>query len=127
MESSRVLAQRFLEGMTEEEQIALYNDLLALKDVHNQNSKTTFYTFRKIKRASHRNFECRKRTYRYTNKQNDELIINQIHEQHFFKNHYRIQIFFNLQEYDLELVKTILTELRGLRVNGEKKTQPVYA
>lgn len=112
MESSRDLAHKFLTGLTQEERTALYNDLLALQEVHLQNSKASFYTFRKLRRASHRHFECRKRTLRFVNIRNEELVIHQIHEQRVFKNKYRIQVFFNLQEYNYLLIEDILASLQ---------------
>ncbi|MGM0124385.1 hypothetical protein IGI37_001762 [Enterococcus sp. AZ194] len=112
MTSLQTMVQQFLEDLDAEEQIRLYNDLLALEAVHHLNEHASFYTFRKLKRATHRHFECRKRTLRYMNKKNNELIIHQLHEQHIFKNHYRMQVFYNLHEYDFRFVSELIEALR---------------
>ncbi|KAF1297692.1 hypothetical protein BAU15_13065 [Enterococcus sp. JM4C] len=112
MTSLQTMVQQFLADLDTEEQVRLYNDLLALEAVHHLNEHASFYTFRKLKRATHRHFECRKRTLRFVNKKNNELIIHQLHEQHIFKNHYRIQVFYNLHEYDFKFVEELTTALR---------------
>lgn len=111
MEVSLQAAQSFLTTLSVVEKNQLLNDLLALQKVHMQNCGTHFYTFRRAARSSRRAFECHKRTYRYTNMHNDELIINQIHQQRLFKNIYRIEIFFNMQEVDYSFVDALITLL----------------
>ncbi|MTD41764.1 hypothetical protein GIX45_24670 [Erwinia sp. CPCC 100877] len=106
------LAQDFLAGLTPEEKTRLYNDLLALKEVHKINQYSTYYTFKNLKRAARRHSERRKRTFRYMNNLNNELIIHQIHEQHFFKNNYCIQVYFNTTECSYVLVETLLSMLK---------------
>ena len=98
MEDAIKQGQLFLSELTAEERSCLYNDLLSIKDVYLCNKDTSFYTFRKIRRATKRCAECRKRTFLYQTEHKGELSISQIHEQKRFKNHYRIQILFNGQE-----------------------------
>ncbi|WP_424685233.1 hypothetical protein [Enterococcus sp.] len=102
----------FLEALSIEEKRALFNDLLAVEEVYQQNCTTSFYTFRKIRRASKRHVECRKRTLQYRNQHNDELVITQVHEQHLFKNLYHFKVFFNLEERDFTFVEVLLQRLR---------------
>ncbi|WP_165006091.1 MULTISPECIES: hypothetical protein [unclassified Enterococcus] len=104
-------AQLFLTELSTDEKSRLYNDLLAIKDVYLCNKDTSFYTFRKIWRAARRSTECRKRTFHYQTENNQELTIHQIHEQRLFKNHYRIQILFNQQEFDYHFIEQLLQQL----------------
>lgn len=106
------LAQEFLTRLAPEEKTQLYNDLLALEEVHKLNKHSTFYTFKNLKRALHRHSERRKRTFRYTNNQNNELVIQQIHEQHFFKNKYCIHIYLNSTEYSYQFIDQLLSKLK---------------
>ncbi len=104
--------EQFLSPLSLEEKRDLFNDLLAIEAVYRQNRKTTFYTFRKIRQASRRHVECRKRTLQFRNLRNDELVISQIHEQHLFKNHYHFKVFFNMEEQSFEFVEQLLDSLR---------------
>lgn len=106
------LAQEFLAGLAPEEKTQLYNDLLALEEVHKLNQHSTFYTFRNLKRAAHRHSERRKRTFRYMNSHNTELIIHQIHEQHFFKNNYCIHVYLNSKECTYLFIDQLLSMLK---------------
>lgn len=85
MEDAIKQGQLFLSELTAEERSCLYNDLLSIKDVYLCNKDTSFYTFRKIRRAAKRCAECRKRTFRYRTEHKGELLISQIHEQKLFK------------------------------------------
>lgn len=127
MTSLQTMAQQFLADLNDEDQIRLYNDLLALEEVHRLNEHASFYTFRKLKRATHRHFECRKRTFRYMNQKNNELIIHQLHEQHVFKNHYRIQVFYNLHEYDFRFIEELTNALRKNKVFQFHEQTATYA
>ncbi|MBP2099315.1 hypothetical protein [Enterococcus rivorum] len=109
----QLLATEFLAGLSPKEKTNLYNDLLALEDVHQLNQDITYYTFKNLKRVAKRHSERRKRSFQYINKYNNELLIHQIHEQHFFKNIYRIQIFINLQEVNYTFVECLLSSLRA--------------
>ncbi|WP_086312852.1 hypothetical protein A5821_000410 [Enterococcus sp. 7F3_DIV0205] len=106
------LAQDFLAGLKPEERTKLYNDLLALEEVHKLNQHSSYYTFKNLKRAVHRHSERRKRTFRYKNSFNTELVIHQIHEQHFFKNNYCIHVYFNAHEYTYLLIDHLLSALK---------------
>lgn len=106
------LVQDFLTELTPEEQTKLYNDLLALEEVHKLNQHITYYTFKNLKRAVHRHSERRKRTFRYMNNLNDELIIHQVHEQHFFKNKYCIHVYINSQECTYRFIDLLLSKLK---------------
>ncbi|MBO0431660.1 hypothetical protein [Enterococcus sp. DIV0660C] len=114
MEDSTYTAQQFLTELTPEERARLYNDLLGIKDVYLCNKDTSFYTFRKIRRATKRHAECRKKTAHYQTNSNHELLINQIHEQKVFKNQYRIQVVFNTQEYNYDFIDYLLNLLHSL-------------
>lgn len=116
MGETQDVAAAFLQSLPIEEKVQLFNDLLAVEEVYHSNRNTTFYTFRKLRRASKRHFECRKRTFQYTNQQSHELVIQQIHEQHVFRNHYYFKVFFNMQEYSFQLVDDLLEILRTERV-----------
>lgn len=107
------LAQAFLAGLVLEEKTKLYNDLLALEEVHKLNQHSSYYTFKNLKRAVHRHSERRKRTIRYVNSYNNELIIHQIHEQHFFKNNYCIHVYFNSKEYSYPFIDYLLSVLKA--------------
>jgi hypothetical protein len=107
------LAEDFLAGLTPEEKTRLYNDLLALEDVHKLNQYSTYYTFKNLKRVARRHSERRKRTIRYMNNHNNELIIHQIHVQHFFKNNYCLQVYFNTTECSYVLVEALLSMLKA--------------
>lgn len=104
MEESQLVAN-FLDSLVFEEKRRLFNDLLAVEEVYQMNKNTSFYTFRKVKQASKRHVDCRKRIFRYQNSHNEELIIEQIHEQRFFKNNYTFKVFFNLEEYNFSFVE----------------------
>ncbi|ALS00880.1 hypothetical protein ATZ33_05705 [Enterococcus silesiacus] len=107
------LAQEFLAGLIPEERTRLYNDLLALEDVHKLNQHSSYYTFKNLKRAVHRHSERRKRTFRYMNNLSNELVIHQIHEQHFFKNNYCIHVYFNATEYSYVFIDQLLAHLKA--------------
>ncbi|WP_430603832.1 hypothetical protein IGJ02_001407 [Enterococcus sp. DIV0724b] len=107
------LAQDFLTGLIPEERTKLYNDLLALEEVHKLNQHSSYYTFKNLKRAVHRHSERRKRTFRYMNSFNNELIIHQIHEQHFFKNKYCMHVYFNSQECTYLFIDCLLSVLKA--------------
>ncbi|MGX7262845.1 hypothetical protein [Enterococcus crotali] len=107
------LTQEFLAGLVPEERTRLYNDLLALEDVHKLNQHSSYYTFKNLKRAVHRHSERRKRTFRYMNKWNNELVIHQIHEQHFFKNNYCIHVYLNSTEYSYVFIDQLLANLKA--------------
>ncbi|MBO0469010.1 hypothetical protein JZO66_00535 [Enterococcus sp. DIV0242_7C1] len=107
------LTQEFLAGLVLEERTKLYNDLLALEEVHKLNQHSSYYTFRNLKRIFQRHSERRKRTFRYINSHNNELLIHQIHEQHFCKNKYCIQIYFNSKECNYLFIDQLLTALKA--------------
>lgn len=106
------LAKEFLAELIPEERTKLYNDLLALEEVHKLNQGCTYYTFKNLKRAFHRHSERRKRTFRYMNSLNNELTIHQIHEQHYFKNNYCIHVYFNEQECTYLFIEQLLSILK---------------
>ena len=106
------LAQDFLTGLIPDERTKLFNDLLALEEVYKLNQHSSYYTFKNLKRAIHRYSERRKRTFRYTNSFNNEIVIHQIHEQHFFKNNYCIHIYFNSYECSYVFVEKLLSMLK---------------
>ncbi|WP_207694247.1 hypothetical protein DOK67_0002418 [Enterococcus sp. DIV0212c] len=107
------LAQAFLAGLVPAERTKLYNDLLALEEVHKLNQHSSYYTFKNLKRAAHRHSERRKRTFRYMNNHNEELVIHQIHEQHFFKNTYCLHVYFNSEECTYLLIDHLLSMLKA--------------
>jgi hypothetical protein len=107
------LTQEFLAGLVLEERTKLYNDLLALEEVHKLNQHSSYYTFKNLKRVFRRRSERRKRTFRYINSHNNELLIHQIHEQHFFKNKYCIQIYFNSTECSYIVIEQLLATLKA--------------
>ncbi|MHC5227454.1 hypothetical protein ACYSNW_04150 [Enterococcus sp. LJL99] len=111
------IAEHFLSGLTINDKTTLYNQLLALEEVHRINQNSSYYTFRNLKRAVHRNSERRKRTITYKTKTNEELKIHQLHEQHFFKNCYKIEVYLNQQKYNFELINSLLHHLK----------EPVYS
>lgn len=112
MSNNLTIAQDFVHSLTIEEREQLFNELLALEDVHKHNKHISYFTMRNMKRLGKgRNERC-KRTLRYMGIHNDELLVHQFHEQRLFKNEYRIQIFFNMKEYDYSLVEQILSILR---------------
>lgn len=111
------IAEHFLSGLTINDKTTLYNQLLALEEVHRINQNSSYYTFRNLKRAVHRNSERRKRTITYKTKTNEELKIHQLHEQHFFKNCYKIEVYLNQQKYNFELIDSLLQHLK----------EPVYS
>ncbi|MEI5992770.1 hypothetical protein [Candidatus Enterococcus mansonii] len=112
-----VLAQEFLAGLAAEEKTKLYNDLLALEEVHKLNQHSTYYTFKNLKRAAHRHSERRKRTFHYMNTNNDELVIHQVHEQRFFKNNYCIHIYLNKKECSYVIIDDLLSRLKAPRIS----------
>lgn len=116
MDGQRKTVEEFLRGLTLEEKSKLFNELLAVGEVYHSNRNTSFYTFRKIRRATKKYVECRKRTIEFRNQHNDELVIHQIHEQHVFKNHYRFQVFYNMQERNFSFIETMLDLLRQERM-----------
>lgn len=104
-------AKEFLLGLSAKEQTKLYNDLLALQEVHRLNNHNAYYTFKNFQHIAKRHCERRKRSFRYVNSHNTELVIHQIHEQHFFKNTYKLQIFLNCHEYDYPLLEQLMNTL----------------
>ncbi|MBO0449604.1 hypothetical protein JZO76_08625 [Enterococcus sp. MJM12] len=125
MEESQLVAN-FLDSLVFEEKRRLFNDLLAVEEVYQMNKNTSFYTFRKVKQASKRHVDCRKRIFRYQNSHNEELIIEQIHEQRFFKNNYTFKVFFNLEEYNFSFVENILAVLRDERMRHYTQPKVVF-
>lgn len=125
MEESQLVAN-FLDSLVFEEKRRLFNDLLAVEEVYQMNKNTSFYTFRKVKQASKRHVDCRKRIFRYQNSHNEELIIEQIHEQRFFKNNYTFKVFFNLEEYNFSFVENILAVLRDERMRYYTQPKVVF-
>lgn len=125
MEESQLVAS-FLDSLVFEEKRRLFNDLLAVEEVYQMNKNTSFYTFRKVKQASKRHVDCRKRIFRYQNSHNEELIIEQIHEQRFFKNNYTFKAFFNLEEYNFSFVENILAVLRDERMRHYTQPKVVF-
>ncbi|MGX7245741.1 hypothetical protein ACWOC1_12940 [Enterococcus quebecensis] len=107
------LAEDFLTGLIPEEKTRLYNDLLALEEVHKLNQDSSYYTFKNLKRIVHRHSERRKRTFRYINSYDKELVIHQVHEQHFFKNNYCIHVYFNSKECTYLFIEQLLTMLKA--------------
>lgn len=101
-------AKRFLSELSPEEKARLYNDLLSIKDVYLCNKDTSFYNFRKIRRAAKRRTECRKRTFQFQTNTKHHLVICQIHEQRLFKNHYRIQVTYDQQEFTYTFIEELL-------------------
>lgn len=126
MNDTAQTAQQFLEELSTEERACLYNELLALKEVYQCNKNTSFYTFRKWKRAAKRYTECRKRTLHYHTQTNHELMIHQIHEQKLFKNQYRIQIIFDNQEFTFDFVEKMLNFLDSSYFTSQA-SHPIYA
>ncbi|MBL1230354.1 hypothetical protein IW492_14045 [Enterococcus sp. BWB1-3] len=116
-EDYTTIAQDFLASLTKKEKIRLYNDLLALKTVHHMNQDHTYYTFKNIKRGVKKYSERRKRCFNYVNDQQVELMINQIHEQHFFKNGYRIEVYLAKHECSYAFIECLL---QTLQENPEK-------
>ncbi|MFV0560289.1 MAG: hypothetical protein ACK5NA_06185 [Enterococcus sp.] len=114
-------AHQFLEELTEEERMHLYNDLLALQDVYALNKDAKFYSLKKIKQLSHKKANCKKRSLRYLSSYNNELIIQQQHEYHIFKSHYSIKIFYNLREFDYHFVEILLGLLQNICLTQQLK------
>lgn len=108
------IAENFLSGLTISDKKTLYNQLLALKEVHRINQNSSYYTFKNLRRAVHKNSERRKRTISYQTLTNERLEIHQLHEQHFFKNCYKVDIYLNHQKYDFELIDSLLKFLKDL-------------
>ncbi|MBL1227046.1 hypothetical protein [Enterococcus sp. BWR-S5] len=113
------IAQDFLESLSQSDKTRLYNDLLALKAVHNMNQDMTYYTFKNIKRCVKKYSERRKRSFNYINSQKVELTIHQIHEQHFFKNAYRIEVYIGKHECSYEFIERLL---QAIQMTPEKRT-----
>lgn len=109
------LAADFLASLNVEEKCQLFNDLLSVEAVYHSNKDASFYTFRRIRHAARRKAERRKRTMQYINHHNDELVIQQIHQQNIFRNHYYFKVFYNLQEFSFDFVECLLEELRADR------------
>lgn len=113
MESNcQLLATEFLAGLSQKEKKTLYNDLLALEEVHHLNEHVTYYTFKNLKRVTKRHLERKKRSFEYCNHYNSKLVIHQIQEQHFFKNIYRIDISIDLKKVSYSFVEFLLAALR---------------
>jgi hypothetical protein len=106
-----VIAKTFLSELSLTEQAKLYNDLLALQEVHRLNNQSVYYTFKNVRYIAKRHCERRKRSFRYVNDQSSELLIYQIHEQHFFKNIYKLQLFIDGKEYDDQLLTQFIDTL----------------
>lgn len=109
------LAADFLASLNVEEKCQLFNDLLSVEEVYRSNKDVSFYTFRRMRNAARRKAERRKRTMQYINQHNDELVIQQIHQQNIFRNHYDFKVFYNLQELNFDFVESLLAELRAER------------
>lgn len=120
MGSSWTIAQDFLAGLDNEEKNQLYNDLLMVEKIHRKNQHVKHYSLRKLRRASHRLFEDRKRSVRCLNNKHDEIVIHQIQEQHLFKTCYRIQVLYNLKEVEFILIQDLLTSLKEEIKAGEE-------
>ncbi|BAL61868.1 hypothetical protein QQG09_03180 [Melissococcus plutonius] len=105
-------AKNFLAGLTKDEQAVLYNDLLALQEVHQTNEHRCYYTLRNVKGIAKKYSKRRTRSFSYQNAHSDELLIYQTHEQHFLKNTYHIQIFFNKQKYPYDFIVQLLVLLK---------------
>lgn len=112
MNSSWTIAQSFLAELSEEEKNRLYNDLLMIEKVHQKNQFEAYYSLRKLRRASHRLFDDRKKTFRYITNQEDELVIQQIQEQRLLKTRYSILIRYNGDELGYVFVEELLVLLK---------------
>ena len=117
MEEPITCAKRFLTDLTPDETSRLYNDLLSIKDVYLCNKDTSFYTFRKIRQAAKRHAEFRKRTFEYQTSNAHQLVISQIHEQRLFKNHYRIKVTYDQQEFGYDFIEELLVLLHSKHFN----------
>ncbi|WP_339101848.1 hypothetical protein [Candidatus Enterococcus clewellii] len=115
------IAQDFLESLSQSDKTRLHNDLLALKAVHDMNQNMTYYTFKNIKRGVKKYSERRKRSFNYENSQHVTLTIHQIHEQHFFKNAYRIEVYIGTHECSYEIIERLLQAIQAT-----PKTQVAY-
>lgn len=119
-----VSLESFLSALSEEDKRQLFNDLLAVAEVYQQNKNRSFYALRKV-RIHRRPIECRKRTLQYRNQHNDELVITQTHEQHLFKNRYHFKVYFNFEERDFHFVEELLQALGKECV--QQYHHPLYA
>ena len=106
-------ARSFLSEVASEEKINLYNDLLSISKIHKKNEHVEHYSLRKLRRASHRQFDDKQKVFYFKNRRNDELIIKQIQEQHWFKSCYSIQIQLNGDEIDFSVIEDIVSTLRA--------------
>ncbi|MDT2742992.1 hypothetical protein [Enterococcus asini] len=119
-----VSVESFLSALSEEDKHQLFNDLLAVAEVYQQNKNRSFYALRKARIQRHP-VECRKRTLQYRNQHNDELVITQTHEQHLFKNCYHFKVYFNFEERDFHFVEELLDTLR--QEHTQHYHHPLYA
>lgn len=113
MTNTRETARSFLSEVASEEKINLYNDLLSILKIHEKNQHVEHYSLRKLRRASHRQFDDKKKVFYFKNRRNDELIIQQIQEQHWFKCCYSIQIHLNGDEIDFSVIEGMISALRA--------------
>lgn len=105
-------AREFLDSMKPEDKQKLFNHLLGLNATHQVNAETSFYSYRGFKKWLHPHKREAVQAFSFKNEHNDELVIKQLKEHNFLKQHYRIEIFYNLVEYDYHLVDDLLTELK---------------
>lgn len=112
MSSYWSMAQDFVSQLDEEEKIRFYNDLLMIEKVHQKNQDQQYYSLRKIRRASHRLFDDRMKSFHYININQDEIVIRQIQKQHFFKTRYKVEVLYNGVETDYLLVEELLAQFK---------------
>ncbi|MHC5248134.1 hypothetical protein [Enterococcus sp. LJL90] len=111
MNNSWQTAQDFLQSLADEEKNRLYNDLLAISRVHEKNQDVKHYSLRKIRRASRRLFNDKKKHFEYKN-DNHCLVIEQIQEQHWLKTCYNLTVSFDDQDLNMTFVESLEKELR---------------
>ncbi|GCF94537.1 hypothetical protein NRIC_24280 [Enterococcus florum] len=112
MLDSQTAAHEFLYSLSPTEKDQLLNVLIGLDHSHMLNNNASFYSYRNIKKL----FKSRRseimQSFRFVNDHNDEIIITQLKDHSFLKNSYRIEIFYNLVEYDYRLIMDLLHELK---------------
>lgn len=111
MSELKMRAKKFLTHMDKKSRHELFNDLLALQHVYKLNSKTSFYAFSFPKKGLQKLVTQRGCLFQYQNNQNDELIIQQVHQQILFKHSYQFKVFYNLVELDFSFIEELLALL----------------
>ncbi|MFV0558544.1 MAG: hypothetical protein ACK5MW_07860 [Enterococcus sp.] len=110
-------AQNFLLSLDPADHVMLFNDLLAINDIYHASQNTAFYSLKKIFPTKSRKLTYHQKIMTYQNNLHEELIVQQIHQKHFFHHCCQFEIYLNTEEQNFTFIETLLELLRQERTD----------